>query len=43
MWFRKEAAMEGLLHSDFEQQYIDLLVTNNTGPDGKLGTDDYNG
>jgi len=36
MWFRKEAAMEGLLHSDFEQQYIDLLVEANRDKDGKL-------
>lgn len=29
MWFRKEAAMEGLLGSDFEQQYMDLLQQKN--------------
>jgi len=37
MWFRKEAAMEGYLHSDFEQQYIDKLKRFNTNPKtGKL-------
>lgn len=29
MWFRKEAAMEGLLNSDFEQQYMDILQARN--------------